>query len=62
MIDKSTLIHYKIQAAIRENKILQNKIKYIGKGQNTHWYRINNMHTIPVDIIESFEPKYNDTI
>jgi hypothetical protein len=62
MIDKSTLIHYKIQAAIREKNIPENKIKYIGESQNTHWYRINNKQTIPVNIIESFEPKYNDTI
>jgi hypothetical protein len=59
MISHSKLMHYKIQAAIRENNIPKSEIKYLGEGEGTYWYRINNTHTVSVEQIENFE-RVND--
>jgi len=61
MISKSELIHHKIQAAIRENNIPESQIMYIGYGEGTHWYRIANRHSVPVNMIEDFE-QVNDAV
>jgi hypothetical protein len=52
-------MHYKIQAAIRENNIPMSELKYLGEGEGTYWYRINNKHTVSVEQIENFE-RVND--
>lgn len=52
---REELIHFKIQAAIREHNIPEKDLKYIGEGQGTYWYLINNKHSVPVNMIESFD-------
>ena len=54
---KSDLMHYRLQAWLRENKCAD--ISYIGKktdhaGEEKHMYRIGE-HEVPVDAIESLE-------
>ena len=48
-------MHLKMQAAIREHNIPETDIKYLGPGEGTHWYRIANKHSVPVNMIEEFE-------
>jgi len=52
---KEDLMHLKILAAIKEHNIPETEIKYIGPGEGTHWYRIANKHSVPVNMIEEFE-------
>ena len=55
MISRDELLHLKMQAAIREHNIPETEIKYIGPGEGTHWYRISDTHSVPVNMIEEFE-------
>ena len=59
MISYFELMHYKIQAVIRENNIPESELKYLGKDKGTYWYKINNKHTVSVEQIENFE-RVND--
>jgi hypothetical protein len=52
---KSELIHYKIQAAMRENHFKDEQMKYLGKRNDTHWYLIDNKHEVCVEQFEDFE-------
>lgn len=52
---KSELIHYKIQAAMRENIFDENQIKYLGVCDNKHWYLIAGEHEVSAEQFEEFE-------
>jgi hypothetical protein len=56
MISKAELIHYKIQAAMRENNFAENQMKYLGlKEDGKHWYLVAGEHEVSVDQFEEFE-------
>ena len=58
---KSELIHYKIQAALRENDFKDDQLRYIGVfDDKKHWYLINGKHEVSVDQLIEFEIKYDD--
>jgi hypothetical protein len=52
---KSELIHYKIQAAMRENVFAEDQIKYLGERDETYWYLIDGQHEVSADQFEDFE-------
>ena len=56
-ISKSDLIHYKIQAAIRENLFQDDDLKYLGfnEDKGEHEYKINGQHIVLASQIEDFE-------
>ena len=59
---KSELVHWRLQAMLRENSF--SDLKYIGVkpdsvGINQHWYNING-HEVPVDAIEELECEEDD--
>jgi len=55
MISRSELIHYKIQAAMREHYFEEDQMKYLGIREGEHWYLVGNEHEVPVSAIEEFE-------
>ena len=61
---KSELVHWRLQAMLRENSF--SDLKYIGVkpdsvGINQHWYNIN-CHEVHVDAIEELEWEEVDEI
>lgn len=53
---KSELIHYKIQAAMRENIFDSTDMKYLGvREDGEHWYLIGGEHEVSADQFEEFE-------
>jgi hypothetical protein len=52
---KSELIHYKIQAAMRENIFAEDQIKYLGERVGHHWYLIDGQHEVSSEQFEEFE-------
>ena len=52
---KSELIHYKIQAAMRENIFDENQMKYLGERAGHHWYLVDGKHEVSVEQFEEFE-------
>ncbi len=52
---KSELIHYKIQAAMRENVFAEDQIKYLGERDETYWYLIDGQHEVSAEQFEEFE-------
>jgi hypothetical protein len=54
-LSKAELIHYKIQAAMRENVIAEDQIKYLGERDETYWYLIDGQHKVSAEQIEEFE-------
>jgi hypothetical protein len=52
---KSELIHYKIQAAMRENVFAEDQMKYLGERAGRHWYLIDGQHEVSSDQLEDFE-------
>ena len=61
MISKSELMHYKIQAAMRENAFIDSELKYLGERSGHHWYLIAGEHEVMAEQIEEFENVYDDT-
>ena len=61
MISHDTLIHLKIQAAMRENHFDEDQMKYLGVRKGEHWYLVANEHEVPVKYIDNFE-QVNDAI
>jgi len=61
MISKSELMHYKIQAAMRENAWIDNELEYLGKRGGHHWYLIGGEHQVKAEQIEDFEQVDDDT-
>ena len=49
---KSELIHYRLQAMLRENSF--SDLSYIGIRDDVHWYNIGG-NEVPVDAIEELE-------
>jgi hypothetical protein len=54
-LTKSDLIHYKIQAAMRENTFSEDQMKYIGVRDGKHLYLIDGKHEVFADQFEEFE-------
>jgi hypothetical protein len=53
---KSELIHYKIQAAMRENIFADGQMKYLGvREDGKHWYLVAGEHEVSADQFEEFE-------
>jgi hypothetical protein len=52
---KSELIHYKIQAAMRENIFAEEQMKYLGERCGHHWYLIDGQHEVSAEQFEEFE-------
>ncbi len=52
---KEELIHYKIQAAMRENIFAEDQMKYLGERAGHHWYLIDGQHEVSADQFEEFE-------
>ena len=52
---KSELIHYKIQAAMRENIFAEDKMKYLGERAGQYWYLIDGQHEVSSEQFEEFE-------
>jgi hypothetical protein len=48
MISKAELIHYKIQAAMRENNFREDQMKYLGLKNGKHLYLIDGEHEVNV--------------
>lgn len=58
---KSELIHYKIQAALRENHFKEDQMKYLGiRDDGKHWYFVGGEHEVSVDQFTEFEMEYDD--
>ena len=51
---KSELIHYRLQAMLREHTFNGDTLKYLGVREDQHWYSIDG-NEIPVDAIEELE-------
>ena len=49
---KSELIHYRVQALLRENSF--SDLSYLGMRDDVHWYDIGG-NEVPVDAIEELE-------
>ena len=52
---KSELIHYKIQAAMRENIFDENQMKYLGERAGHHWYLVDGQQEVSAEQFEEFE-------
>ena len=52
---KEELIHFKIQAAMRENLFAEDQMKYLGERAGHHWYLIDGQHEVSSDQLEEFE-------
>ena len=52
---KADLIHYKIQAAMRENVFTEDQMKYLGEKAGHHWYLIDGKHEVSAEQFEEFE-------
>ena len=52
---KSELIHYKIQAAMRENMFAEDQMKALGERAGHHWYLIDGQLEVSAEQFEEFE-------
>ncbi len=57
---KTDLIHYKIQAAMREHYFEEDQMKYLGVRDGTHWYLVAGEHEVSIDQFEGFEMVDNE--
>ena len=55
MISRSELLHYKIQAAMREHSWIDDELKYLGEREGHHWYLIKGEHMVKAEEIEGFD-------
>ena len=51
-VKKSDLIHYRLQAMLRENTF--SDLAYLGVREGEHWYSVDG-HEVPVTAIEELE-------
>tara|TARA_B100000575_G_scaffold95773_1_gene76329 strand:+ start:641 stop:829 length:189 start_codon:yes stop_codon:yes gene_type:complete len=56
---RSELIHWQLQAMLREHSFSQDQLEYLGVRKDSigvpqHWYKIGE-HEVPVDSIEELE-------
>ena len=54
---KSELIHWQLQAMLREHSFSEDNLAYLGVREDSigiqqHWYKIGGEHEVPVDAIE----------
>ena len=59
-ISRGELIHYKIQAAMREHNFPSSELMYLGVREGEHWYLIAGEHEVPACDIEGFEQEETD--
>ena len=53
---KSELIHFKIQAAMREHHFEEDQMKYLGlREDGKHWYLVAGEYEVSADQFEEFE-------
>ena len=53
---KSELMHYQLQALMRENTFDEEQMKYLGlRDDGKHWYLVGGEHEVSVDQFEEFE-------
>jgi hypothetical protein len=53
---KSELMHYRIQAVMRENIFEEDQMKYLGfRDDGKHWYLIAGEHEVSADQFEEIE-------
>ena len=53
---KSELMHYRIQAVMRENIFEEDQMKYLGfRDDGKHWYLIAGEYEVSADQFEEFE-------
>ena len=53
---KSELMHYRIQAVMRENIFEEDQMKYLGfRDDGKHWYLIAGEYEVSSDQFEEFE-------
>ena len=54
---RSELIHWQLQAMLREHSFSKDNLAYLGVREDSigipqHWYKIGGEHEVPVDAIE----------
>ena len=64
-VSRQELIHWQLQAMLREHTFNDDTLKYLGVrpdsiGVPQHWYSIDG-HEVPVDAIEELESVDDDT-
>lgn len=53
---KSELMHYRIQAVMRENIFEEDQMKYLGlRDDGKYWYLVAGEHEVSADQFEEFE-------
>jgi len=53
---KSELMHYRLQAVMRENIFEEDQIKYLGvRDDGKHWYLLGGDHEVSSDQFEDIE-------
>ena len=53
---KSELMHYRLQAVMRENIFEEDQMKYLGfRDDGKHWYLIAGEYEVSADQFEEFE-------
>lgn len=55
MTTKAELIHYQIQAAMRENIFKEDQMKYLGESEGKYWYMIGGEHKVSTDQLIDFD-------
>jgi len=56
MISRSELMHYRIQALMREHTFAEDQMKYLGiRNDGKHWYLVGGEHEVSVDQFEDIE-------
>jgi hypothetical protein len=53
---KSDLMHYRLQAVMRENIFKEDQMKYLGvRDDGKHWYLVGGEHEVSADQFEDIE-------
>jgi hypothetical protein len=53
---KSELMHYRLQAVMRENIFDKDQMKYLGvRDDGKHWYLVGGEHEVSADQFEDIE-------
>ena len=54
-ISKSELMHFKMQAIMRDNWFPEDELMYLGEREGQHWYLIAGEHEVPIEDIVGIE-------
>lgn len=54
-ISANDLLHYKLQAIMREHEFPTDQLMYLGYRDDDHWYLIGGKHEVSVTEIEGIE-------